>query len=79
MTDEQRPLPNRPEDEDVEGHGFVPPRPVSDKAQTDEDDDVEGHGFVPPRPLDDKARTDEDDDVEAHVAGAPIPEPPIGG
>jgi hypothetical protein len=46
------------EEEDVEGHGFVRPKPGDtigpplDPSQADEDEDVEAHGFVRPKPGD---------------------------
>jgi len=51
MMDELR-EESRPEDEEVEGHGWTPGT-TPEKDQVDEDDDVEGHGFTPgttPRP-----------------------------
>lgn len=47
-----------PEEQDVEGHGFVKPPPGDglnppDPSQADDDEaDVEGHGFVKPPPGD---------------------------
>jgi hypothetical protein len=48
MTDEPR-EENKPEDEDVEGHGPLGPAP-DEKFRADEDDDVEGHGPIGPAP-----------------------------
>jgi hypothetical protein len=51
MTDEPR-EENRPEEEDVEGHGALGnlERPLREKLQADEDDDVEAHAPLA-RPL----------------------------
>jgi hypothetical protein len=50
-TDEPR------EEEDVEGHGFVRPKPGDSinppsSSRADDDEDVEAHGFVRPKPGD---------------------------
>jgi hypothetical protein len=47
MTDEPR-EENRPEEEDVEGHGWVGPLP--DEKHESEDDDVEAHSPPVPAP-----------------------------
>jgi hypothetical protein len=50
--DENRPVPNRPlDEEEVEAHKFRADKPVGDKAQADEDDDVEAHSLINPKPI----------------------------